>query len=69
MAEDSAGGVWLGAHKTQLGLQYALFYDPVPKFLAGAERKVRLDTRPDWLTLKELPLTEKVAAVFGSKND
>ncbi len=61
---DSAGGVWLTEHKTQLGMQYAVFNDPISRFLEGTNRKVRLDTRPDWDTLAVLSLAEKVKVVF-----
>ncbi len=67
MAEDSAGGVWLTCHKTQLGMQYAVFHDPVHKFLADAVRKERLDTRKDWLTLKAMSLVDKMRTVFGEQ--
>lgn len=64
-SSDSAGGVWLTGHKTQLGMQYAIFHDPIPKFLSGCECKERLDTRDDWDKLSPLSLAEKVKVVFG----
>jgi hypothetical protein len=64
-SSDSSGGIWLTGHKTQLGLQWAIFHDPIPKFLAGAALKERLDIRPDWGLLTTLSLAEKVKVVFG----
>jgi hypothetical protein len=67
MVTDSLGGIWLTCHQHQTGKQYAIFYDPIPKFLQNAVFKIRLDTREDWPKLQKVSLTSLVEIFFENK--
>lgn len=60
---DDFSGVWLAMHKHSTGSQFAIFYDPEPRFIGKAEKKVRLDTREDWEEFKKKSLPEMVKAL------